>query len=139
MKDLKEVFKDEFESACSILLSRFPEKEDEERNIVGTVIINTLHQFKCDAEKLCFIDLYNKYFPNTLFLSADDFTATETLKIIEEAPLSDRDKKLSKMYWVDLLSEDEISSKLMIDRKTVRNNIPKISLILKKTASKVTK
>ena len=132
----KERFKFLFEECLEKILKQYPHKEGEERDIMGFIINTYLLAISCDIEKLDFRDFYDKYLQGTLFLCCEDFTTSEIAEIIKEARLNDRDKKLAKMYWVDLLCEEEISDNLMIDRKTVRNNIPKISMALKQASAR---
>lgn len=137
--DTKEKFKEEFEKTCKLVISQYPHKNGQEREIIGLIINNFLHEVQLDCEKLCFLDFYKKYLIGSLFLDCGDFTKKQIIEIIQESPLCERDRKLAIMYWTDMNSEDKIAEELMIDRKTVRNNIPKISMILKMTASKIYK
>lgn len=137
--DIKEEFKDEFYKTCNFVKTNYPSKEEQEGEIVGTIIIQLLHEVQHDTEKMNFIEFYKKHLKGTLFLCCDDFTATEIKQIIEESPLNERDKLIATTYWIDLMSEEDISYKVGCDKKTIRNNIPKISMILKTTASKLYK
>ncbi len=135
--DLKEKFSIEFERAVEWIMKNYPNKDETARDIVGEIIINELHEIRFDCENLNFIDFYKRHLPGSLYLDYDDFTKSQLEEIIRESHLTDRDRKLACYYWLELLSEEEISNKLLIDRKTVRNNIPKISFKLKTTASKL--
>lgn len=137
--DIKEEFSCEFYKACESIRTNYPSKEDDEGNIVGTIIIQLLHEIQHDAEKMSFIEFYKKYIKGSLFLGCEDFTASQIKEIIEESTLIERDKKLARYYWLEMMSEEMIANELQVDRKTVRNNIPKISVILKATASKIYK
>jgi len=137
--DLKEKFRLEFEKTTEWIIKEYPNKDESARNIVGEIIIDKLHEIRYDSENLNFIEFYKKYLLGSLYLDCDDFTESQIDNIINESHLTERDRKLAKYYWLDLLSEEEISNKLFIDRKTVRNNIPKISMKLKETASKIYK
>ena len=137
--DTKEKFKEEFEKTCNLVLSQFPNKNGQEREIVGLIINNFLHEVQLDCEKMCFIDFYKKYLSGSLFFNCDDFTKKQIVEIIQESTLCDRDRQLAIMYWVEMETEEKISDKLQIDRKTVRNNIPKISVMLKETSAKLYK
>lgn len=132
-------FRDLFNGCLAKIIERFPYKEGEERQIMGFIVNNYLLEVSCDLEKLDFRDFYDKYLQGSLFLGCNDFTKSEVKKIIEEARLNERDSKLATMYWIDLLSEDDIGYKLGIDRKTVRNNIPKISYLLKRASARFVK
>lgn len=135
--DLKEKFKLEFEKTTEWIVKEYPNKEECARNIVGEIIIDKLHEIRYTSENLNFIEFYKKYLAGSLYLDCDDFTKSQIQEIIKESHLTERDRKLAEYYWLDLLSEEEISNRLQIDRKTVRNNIPKISLKLKETSSKL--
>ncbi len=135
--EVKETFKLEFEKACEWIKNEYPSKEDVARDIVGEIIVDKLRDIRYDSEVLDFVDFYKKYLAGTLYLGYEDFTKSQLQEIIQEAYLSERDRKLATYYWVEMLSEDEISTRLQIDRKTVRNNVPKISNTLKETASKI--
>lgn len=137
--DLKEKFRLEFEKTTEWIVKEYPNKEESARNIVGEIIIDKLHEIRFSSENLNFIEFYKKYLLGSLYLDCDDFTKSQIDHIINESHLTERDRNLAKYYWLDLLSEEEISNKLFIDRKTVRNNIPKISMKLKETASKIYK
>lgn len=123
----------------NLFLSHFSNKNGQEREIVGVIINNFLHEVQLDCEKMCFIDFYKKYLSGSLFYDCDDFTKKQIIEIIQESKLCERDRKLAIMYWVDMATEEKMADELMIDRKTVRNNIPKISMILKETSSKLHK
>lgn len=135
--DLKEKFKLEFEKTTEWIVKEYPNKEECARNIVGEIIIDKLHEIRYTSENLNFIEFYKKYLAGSLYLDCDDFTKSQIQEIIKESHLTERDRKLAEYYWLDLLSEEEISNRLQIDRKTVRNKIPKISLKLKETSSKL--
>lgn len=137
--DEKEKFAVEFYKTCDLIVSNYQNKEEQEKEIIGFIINTFLHQVQCDIEKMQFREFYKKYLGGTLFLDCYDFTKSEIETIINESPLNDRDRKLATLYWLDMKSEDDIAYKLCIDRKTVRNNIPKISMILKQTCSKLFK
>lgn len=137
--DTKEKFKEEFEKTCQCVKEQYQEKDGQEREIVGLIINTFLHEVQLNIEKMSFIDFYKMYLSGSLFLDCTDFTKKQIVEIIQESPLNDRDRKLANLYWVDLGTEEEIASELQIDRKTVRNNIPKIGMILKTTASKLYK
>ena len=135
--DEVERFKEEFYSALDVLLARYPNKDGEEREMLGYIINQHLHQVKVDMEHMNFIEFYDKYLKGTMFHDYGDFTNTQIKQIIDESPLSERDRKLASYYFIDMMCEEEIADRLMIDKKTVRNNIPKISIVLKKTSSKI--
>lgn len=137
--DTKEKFKEEFEKTCSFLVSRYPSKKNQEKEIVGVIINRFLHEVQLDCEKLNYLDFYKKYLVGTSFLDYTNFTKNQIIEIIQESSLSERDRKLATLYWVDLKSDEDIADILSIDKKTVRNNIPKLSVILQNTASKLYK
>lgn len=135
--DIKEEFKDEFYKTCEMIRENYSTKDEEEGEILGTIIIQLLHEVQHDTEKMSFIEFYKKHLKGTLYLGCEDFTATEIKYIIDESPLTERDKTIALTYWVDLMSEDDIAYKVGCDKKTIRNNVPKISMILKTTAAKI--
>ena len=135
--DEKERFKEEFYKTINDFLKAYPDKKEQEFEIIGKVINIFLHSVQLDTERLSFVEFYKKYLKHTLFLGNVDFTNTEVEQIIAESKLNERDKHLATLYWVDMMSEADIVDELGIDRKTVRNNIPKISLELKKVAAKM--
>lgn len=137
--DTKETFKIEFEDLCKMIITRFPNKEGQEREIAGYIVIKHLHDALHDASNLSFIEFYKKYLQNTMFFDCDDFTQSQKVEIIKEASLRDRDRKLAYMYFIDIKPEQEIADELGVDIRTVRNNIPKISQALKETSAKMYK
>lgn len=123
-----------FIKTCNKLLQKYPDKAGEEEQI----ILHMYNEIYSDiVTSKSFIDLWKSRLTGTLYLGCEDFTKNQILKIIEESPLNERDRLLATLYWVDLETEDNIAYKLQIDRKTVRNNIPKVSLILKTTCMKI--
>lgn len=137
--DLKETFKNEFEKCCDMLLEKYPNKDVTYRDIIGEAIIRFLHEMQLDIETKDFIEYYKKYIPNTLYLDAGDFTKKQKEEIIEQSDLKEKNKDLATMIFVDNATEEVITQKLGIDRKTIRNNNPNISYKLKQTASKIYK
>lgn len=137
--DTKEKFKTEFEELCSEILKRYPTKLGQEREIAGYIIIDYLNHITHDTSQLSFIEFYKKYLTGTMFLDCNDFTKTQIKEIIAEAPLNERDRILATMYWVDIKNEQDIANELNYDIRTIRNNIPKISQILKQTCAKIYK
>ena len=135
--DLKEEFKIEFEKAVNWINKEYPHKEEQAKEMVGEIVIDKLRDIRYDSETLSFLDFYKKNLAGTHYLGYEDFTKSQLQQIISECYLFERDRKLATYYWVELLSEEEISNRLLIDRKTVRNNIPKISAALKETAAKL--
>lgn len=135
----KERFKIEFERTVEAILKKYPTKEGVEKEIVGHIINTFLHQVQIDVEKLTFVDFYKEYLQGTLYLDYNDFTSSQIREIIDESPLSELDKKLSIYYWLEMRSEEDIARELGIDKKTVRKHIPNVSMVLKKTSSRLYK
>lgn len=138
-KDIKETFKEEFNKTCELILDRYPNKEVSNRDIIGVAIIRFIHEFQLDVETKSFIEIYKKYLSGTLFLDASDFTKKEKEEIINQSDLKERDRQLAELIFVDNATEQVITNKLGIDRKTIYNNIEAISLKLKQTAAKLYK
>ena len=135
--DEKELFKEHFYTCADLLKNRYTNKEGQERDILGHIINNFMEELQHDLKRMNFKDFYHKYLKNTLFYDCNDFTNSEIINIINESPLNDRDKLLSRLYWVDNKVEQEIADTLGVDIKTIRRNIPKISQILKQTCAKI--
>lgn len=137
--DEKEIFKNLFYDCRKALLEKFPNKEGQENEILGHIVNNFLEDLKYNINKMDFKEFYHTYLQNTKFFDCNDFTNSEIEEIIKESSLSERDKTLAKLYWVDNKVEQDIADELYCDIKTIRRNIPKISDILKSTCSKMYK
>lgn len=136
--DEKEIFVDEFNKTVEEFIKRFPHKDGQEKQIVGHMINNSIRNIRKDILEIpSFKDLYQKRLKGTLYIEREDLTKSETVEVINESYLTERDKQLATMYFVEYRSEQEIADKLGFDIRTIRNNIPKISLILKKTYAKL--
>lgn len=137
--DLKESFRDEFNKCCDMLLEKFPNKEVDYRDIIGTAVIRFIHELQLDIETKSFVEIYKKYIPNSLYLDAGDFTKNEKQEIINQSDLKERDKQLAELMFIDNATEQVITSRIGIERKTIYNNAANISLKLKQTAAKLNK
>lgn len=105
--------------------------------ITETIIKSKLEEMLIDSNRLSFIDFSKKYINTSDFFECKDFTSTEINRIISETPLTERDRKIAVLRYIECKSEEDISSILYIDKKTVHSNIPKISILLKRTAHKI--
>lgn len=106
-------------------------------SIIEEVLRSTLEESLLDTSRLTFVEYSKKYLTNCSYFEYKDFTSSEIKVIIGETPLTERDRKIATLRYIDLKSEEEIGDILLIDKKTVHSNIPKISLLLKRTASKI--
>lgn len=113
--------------------------EEVSLSIVEEVIKSLLEESLLDTSRLTFVEFSNKYLSNLNFFDYRDFTSTEIKEIIGETPLTERDRHIATLRYIECKSEEEIADKLMIDKKTVHSNIPKISYSLKRTASRLYK
>jgi len=133
MKDFNELINELKESI--ILNYHKDDKVSEE--IVEKIMMSYIRQCTIDSTNLGFSDFYKKYLNGMLVYDSHDFTSSEIMSIINETPLSDRDKEIAKLYYIELKSEEDIAYIVGIDKKTVHSNLPKISIKLKTTCSKL--
>lgn len=119
--------------------THYQKGEDISLAIVEEVVKTILEESLLDASRLSFIEYSKKYLSNVTFFDYRDFTSTEIKEIIGETPLTERDRHIAALRYIELKSEEEIAEKLYIDKKTVHSNIPKISYQLKRTATRLYK
>ena len=116
------------------------EKEDEKIDLIVSDLISVfVKEVIKESSSLSFVQFFSKYLSDESLLTSDDFIASEIETIIQETPLSDRDKKIARLRYIEKKSEDEIAEIIQIDKKTVHNNMSKISTSLKKTCSLIYK
>ncbi len=116
------------------------EKDDEKIDLIVSDLISVfVKEVIKESSSLSFVQFFSKYLSDESLLTSDDFIASEIEKIIQETPLSDRDKKIARLRYIEKKSEDEIAEIIQIDKKTVHNNMSKISTSLKKTCSLIYK
>lgn len=128
---------EETKNLINELKIKYPEKKGVAEELISKILIEFIAQIKKDNENLTFLDFYKKYLNEHKFINREDFTNSQFEKIINESNLNERDKRIAIMNWMEFKSEEKIADELMIDRKTVRNNIPKIAKKLRITISKL--
>ena len=110
------------------------EKSDEQIDLIIDDLLSVyIKEVIKDSSRLSFVEFYSRYLSDESILSSGDFLTSEIDRIIQETPLTDRDKKIAKLRYEEKKSEDEIADILQIDKKTVHTNISKISTALRKT------
>lgn len=110
------------------------EKSDEQIDLIMDDIFSIyIKEVIKDSSRLSFVEFYSRYLSDESLLTSSDFLISEIERIIQETPLTDRDKKIARLRYEEKKSEDEIADILQIDKKTVHTNISKISASLKKT------
>lgn len=115
-------------------LKLYYEKSDEKTELILSDLVSVfVKEVIKDSSSLSFVEFFAKYLNDESLLTSDDFLASEIERIINETPLSERDKKIARLRYIEKKSEDEIADLLLVDKKTVHNNISKISVLLKKT------
>lgn len=115
-------------------LKLYYEKSDEKTELILSDLVSVfVKEVIKDSSSLSFVEFFAKYLNDESLLTSDDFLASEIERIINETPLSERDKKIARLRYIEKKSEDEIADLLLVDKKTVHNNISKISTLLKKT------
>lgn len=109
------------------------EKSDEQIDLIMDDIFSIyIKEVIKDSSRLSFVEFYSRYLSDESLLTSSDFLISEIERIIQETPLTDRDKKIARLRYEEKKSEDEIADILQIDKKTVHTNISKISASLKK-------
>lgn len=110
------------------------EKSDEQIDLIIDDLLSIhIKEVIKDSSRLSFVEFYSRYLSDESILSSGDFLTSEIERIIQETPLTDRDKKIAKLRYEEKKSEDEIADILQIDKKTVHTNISKISTALRNT------
>lgn len=110
------------------------EKSDEQIDLIIDDLLSIyIKEVIKDSSRLSFVEFYSRYLSDESILTSSDFLISELERIIQETPLTDRDKKIAKLRYEEKKSEDEIADILQIDKKTVHTNISKISTALRKT------
>lgn len=130
MRDIQIIYKETLE----ILLDKFPNKEGMEDKIIITLLSRHLTEIKLDLSKLTFQEFFIKYKLRGEFLNREDLTKSTTENIINEAKMSKRDTTIAKLKFLNNYNEEAIADELQIEKKTVHNNLDKISKQLRKTA-----
>ena len=146
VEELQVEFEDEFMRTINQLDMSYPRfskgKYDEEltkdtsKVALGTILINILRQVQVDCTQMVSTDFHYKYFPNLPILDCSDFTNEEKHKIINETHLKDRDKAIAIKLFIENKTIEDIYAEMseIGDKKTIKNNIDKISELLKHTA-----
>lgn len=127
------------ENLVNEIMSTF-NKTHQEAILIAEDLINTfINRVNLEMSDLSFKEFYKRYLTDNNLITYKDFTTSEIIHIIEETSLSERDKEIARLRYIECKSEEEISYKLMIDKKTVHSNLPKISSALKQTCKKLYK
>lgn len=134
---MKELIEDLVAKNVISINNHYQKGEDTSLLIIEEAIKRLLEESLLDTARLSFVDYSNKYLSNEMFFDYRDFTSTEIRQIIGETPLTERDRHIATLRFIDRKSEEEISNDLYLDKKTVHTNIPKISCLLKRTALKI--
>ncbi len=121
------------------IVKKYVKSEEEAEAILQDCLETFIKKAIKDANELSFRDFYECYLSNPDNLSSKDFLASEIETIIQETPLSERDKAIARYRYIEMKSEDDIANLLLIDKKTVHSNIHKISPLLKATCKKLYK
>lgn len=72
-------------------------------------------------------------------ITIDLFTKSEALEIINNTILSDEERKLAQLYFIDKKTKEEIAVATFHDRRTVRTQIKALFKKLKKTLLRMLK
>lgn len=120
-----------------IIKNQYNKSDEKAQIILDTLSNDFLDQVITDSKNVQFTDFYKKYKLDSKMFEYTDFTQSEVKKIISETPLTERDRKMATLRFVELKSEEDIAGILVIDKKTVHNNLPKISYLLKCTCNKL--
>lgn len=134
--EIEKLILKEIEETALLMTKRHPNKSEFLAEIIERLILEKIEQIKVDLYQMSFKDFYKKHLKGLEVFSKDDFTKKELEEIIEEAYLSERDKNIAKLYYINEMKHEEIALKLGVDRKTVTRNMPKVKSTLKKQAPK---
>lgn len=145
---VKKEFSEEFNKTCEYIAEKYPRfensnKVDQEKSLayaglcVGTCLINLLLKIQVDSNTMTVLDFYSKYGNALPLLEFRDFTNTQIKELINESPLSARDKSIAYKMYVEQKTYDEIVDEVnnIADSRTIGNNKQRISDILKHTAT----
>jgi DNA-directed RNA polymerase specialized sigma24 family protein len=66
----------------------------------------------------------------------EDFTVSEMREIIAETILTDENRRIAELRYIKLLSYEQISEKVLIDKRTVQSRIKSINAKLNNTINK---
>lgn len=72
-------------------------------------------------------------------ITIDLFTKSEATEIINDTILSDEERKLALLYFIDKKTKEEIAALTFHDRRTVRKQLDVLSRKLKKTLLRMLK
>ncbi len=133
----EKLLNEEFIRLKELIKGKYNKKDDLVEEILKKLVYTYLDQVLLDVNNMSFVDFYKKYLNGMVAFEASDFTTTEITNIIAETPLTERDRNMAKLYYIELRSEEDIARILDIDKKTVHSNIPKISTKLKTTSVKL--
>lgn len=70
-------------------------------------------------------------------LTYKDFTISEIRELIKETPLTELDRKIAEMRYLELRTFDEIAEKVGMETRSVQRRVPKISVSIKNTTTKL--
>lgn len=132
--------KAEFVETVNDIMSIYGKSIDDANLIVTNVVINMLKRLQIDSKELGFIDFYRKHIHNLKVLYFSDFTVSQIEKIINEAPMSDEDKKIARKLYIEAKTYNATAGECYIaEPRTVANKKDKISDSLRKTAIRIVK
>lgn len=146
VNDVKQEFENEFQRTIKQIEQSYPRysrgkmdtdlSNDVARYALGTILVNILRQIQTDCSQMIAVDFHYYYFPNLQILDCSDFTNKEKIEIINDTYLKDRDRSIAIKIFVENKSIDEIFNEMseIGNKKTISNNIDKISNLLKHTA-----
>lgn len=121
------------------IMTSYNKNEEDANKIIDDLLTTFIKRVTLKMGDMSFKDLYKDYLSNNSNFSYKDFTTSEILNIIKETSLSDRDKEIARLRYIELKSEEDISYIIQVDKKTVHSNLPKISSELKRTCNKLYK
>lgn len=130
-------FENELIKLKNDVMNKFNKDEAISEEIVNRIFKSYIIAVASDIHNLSFTEFYKKYINGMSVFQASDFTKTQIQTIIDETPLTERDRNIARLYFIELKSEDYIADKLMLDKKTVRSNLVKIRGYLNSTCCKL--
>lgn len=132
--------KSEFDETVNDIMNIYDKSLDDANLIVSEVIINVLKRLQIDTKELGFIDFYRRHIHNLEVLYYSDFTVTQLEHIINEAPISDEDKKIARKLYIEAKTYSTTAGECFVaEPKTIASKKDKISGSLKKSAIRLSK
>ena len=130
----------EIDKLVTEIVNNYHRTEEEAKQILVTILVNYLKKIQIDSNELLFSDFFRKYIHTMKILRFSDFTVSQLEHIINETPMSEKDKKIAYKLFIERKTYDEIASECdIIDSRTIKNNRDRISFMLKSTAAKIYK